>query len=355
MVATPNSQAIRVGERQIGNRQRCFVIAEAGVNHNADVSLAGDLVRAAAAAGADAVKFQTFSAERLVTRKSTKADYQLAATDPSESQFEMLKRLELPREAYPGLIGLCRRHGILFLSSPFDEDSADFLHGLGMPLFKVPSGELTNLPLLEHIAKKGKPMIVSTGMSDLGEVREAVAAVARAGNPAIALLHCVSNYPAAPEDINLRAMLTLGDEFGVPVGYSDHVAGNEIALAAVALGACIVEKHLTMNRKLPGPDQQASAEPAELRALIQGIRRVEAALGDGTKRPAPSERSTAAAARRSLVAARDIPRGTVMTDAHIALMRPGSGLPPAARTALVGRRAKQDIPGGTVLSMEMFG
>ncbi|HEX9397915.1 MAG TPA: N-acetylneuraminate synthase [Burkholderiales bacterium] len=351
----PAASVIRIAGRAVGAGEPCFVIAEAGVNHNGDAAIAADLIRAAAQAGADAVKFQTFSAERLATESSHKADYQLATTDPAESQFEMLKRLELPRAAYPELIALSKSQGILFLSSPFDEDSADFLEHLAVPAFKIPSGEITNLPLLEHVARKGRPMIVSTGMSDLGDVRSAVECIAGAGNPPLALLHCVSTYPAAPSDVNLRAMQTLRGAFATPVGYSDHGQGNEIALAAVALGACIVEKHLTISRGLPGPDHRASAEPGELLALVRGIRSVEAALGDGTKKPAASERSTAAAARRSLVAARDIPRGTVLTEAHIAVRRPGTGLPPGARPTLLGRRATRDIASGTLLSPEMFG
>lgn len=343
-----------IGGRLVGRGEACFVIAEAGVNHNGDPALARDLIREAAAAGADAVKFQTFSAERLATADAPKAGYQLENTDRTESQLQMLKRLELPRSAYPELLAQCRQMGILFLATPFDEDSADFLEQLGVPAFKIASGEITNLPLLAHVARKGKPMILSTGMSDLEDVRRAVETIEGAGHAPLVLLHCVSNYPAQVEDANLRAMPALGNAFGVPYGYSDHMDGAEVALAAVALGACVIEKHLTLSRKLPGPDQKASAEPAELRALVKSIRMIEAALGDGIKRPAQAELATAAAARRSLVAACDISPGTVMTEALIELRRPGIGLAPALRSSVVGRKAARRIPAGTLLAMDMF-
>jgi len=345
---------MEIAGRAVGPGQPCFVIAEAGVNHNGDPDMARELIRVAAEAGADAVKFQTFTADKLVTRQASKADYQRASAADSETQFEMLRRLELPRTCYEGLMSQCRESAVLFLSTPFDEESADFLDGLGMAAFKISSGELTNLPFLEYVARKSKPMIVSTGMSDLDEVQQAVAAIKIAGNSQVALLQCVSNYPAEPSTANLRAMKTLAETFHVPVGYSDHVSGNDVALAAVALGACVLEKHFTLNRKLPGPDHQASAEPGELRALIEGIRRVESALGDGRKIPAASEGSTAAIARKSLIAASAIPCGTVLTTAHVAAKRPGTGLPPAARPTIVGLRAKQDIPAGATLSREMF-
>ena len=340
-----------VKPRTFGAGAPCFVIAEVGVNHNGDPRLAQALIDAAADAGADAVKFQTFSAERLLTVSAPKAEYQLRGTDPEETQFEMLRRLELPRQCYPDLVSRCRERGVLFLSTPFDEDSADFLGSLGMPYFKVPSGELTNLPLLAHIAAKGQPMLVSTGMSDLDEVSAAVDAIRAAGNPELVLLHCVSNYPARVEDANLRAMETLAREFGVPAGYSDHVPGTEVSLAAAALGACVIEKHFTLDRDMPGPDHRASSsEPAEFRALVARIRRIESALGTGEKKPAASELPIAAVARRSLVAACDIPAGAVLTEDMVAIRRPGNGLPPAMRGHLIGRRARQAIPAGTLLS-----
>ncbi|MCC7449922.1 MAG: N-acetylneuraminate synthase family protein, partial [Anaerolineae bacterium] len=248
----------------------------------------------------------------------------------------------------------CQDHNVLFMSTPFDEGGADFLAKLGVTVFKIPSGEITNLPFLAHVARLGKPLIVSTGMSRLGEVETAVETIRQAGNEAMVLLHCVSSYPADPADANLRAMHTMATAFGLPVGYSDHTLGTAVALAAAALGACVIEKHFTLDRTLPGPDHQASLEPAELATLIRGIRTVEAALGSGNKVPAASEQNTADVARRSLVAAQDIPAGMALTEAMIAVKRPGTGLPPAMRPYLVGRRARTDIPAGSLFTLDML-
>ena len=342
------------GGRKIGPGQPCFIIAEAGVNHNGRLDLARRLVEVAARAGADAIKFQTFTAERLVTPDAPKAEYQGRATGAAESQYDMLRRLELSAAAHQELMTCCREQGILFMSTPFDEESADFLETLGVPGFKIASGEITNLPLLTHVARKGKPMIVSTGMARLGEVEAAVEAISAMGHRSYALLHCVSDYPASAADANLRAMHTLRAAFDVPVGYSDHTEGIEVALAAAALGACIIEKHFTLDRSLPGPDHGASLEPEELRRLVQGIRTVEAALGHGRKEPTRGEASTAAAARKSLAASRDIPAGTVLTDDLIAVKRPGTGLPPAMRPHLLGRTARVPIPAGSLLMLDML-
>ena len=349
MVAT-----IEISGRAVGYSRPCFIIAEAGVNHNGSVETARRLVDVAVKAGVDAVKFQTFKAERLATRDAPKAGYQMQATDINESQFEMLRRLELSREAHLELFDYSRRIGVLFLSTAFDEESADLLEEIGVPAFKIPSGELTNLPFLIHVARKGKPMIVSTGMSSLDEVKAAVQAVEQTGNTNLVLLHCVSAYPVNPADVNLRVMHTMSSTFRVPVGYSDHTLGIEVALAAVALGACVIEKHFTLDRSLPGPDHRASLEPHELSALVRGIRIVEKALGHARKEPSASETNTAAVARKSLVAKRDIRTGSTLTDEMITLKRPGTGLPAAMRTKIVGRKAKQDIPAGTVLTLEMM-
>ena len=246
---------IRIREREIGSAGPCFIIAEAGVNHNGSLDLARRLVDAAVAARADAVKFQTFRAEKVVSPVALKAEYQAQTTGSGESQLEMVKKLELPFESFRELKHHCEEKGILFLSTPFDEESADFLDSLGMSAFKIPSGEITNLPFLEHIARKRKPLILSTGMSELEEVRTAVETLRQAGARELVLLHCVSSYPARPASVNLRAMQTLCETFGVPVGFSDHTLGTAITLAAVALGACVIEKHLTLDCKLPGPDQ----------------------------------------------------------------------------------------------------
>lgn len=350
----PAAAVLDIAGRRIGPGHPCFVIAEAGVNHNGSLDLASRLVDAAAAAGADAVKFQTFRAEKIATLLAPKAEYQKRTTGASETQFEMLKKLELSPEDHRILAARCADRGLIFLSSPFDEDSADLLETLDVPAFKVPSGELTNLPFLRYLARKGRPLIISTGMATLAEVEAAVAAVTGAGCDALALLQCVSNYPASASDVNLRAMATMAAAFGVPVGYSDHSTGSEVSLAAVALGACIIEKHFTLDRSLPGPDHQASAEPAEFAALVSGIRTVEAALGDGDKRPADSERETSRVARRSLVAAETIPEGSRLTMEMVTARRPGTGLPADRIGELLGRKALGEVPAGTILTMEMF-
>ena len=345
---------VYIGERGVGPGLPCLVIAEAGVNHNGSVAMALRLVDAAADAGADVVKFQTFRADEVISPAAPKADYQVETTGASESQLEMVKKLELPLGAFGQIERHCRQRGIVFMSTPFDQGSVDLLESLGVPAFKIGSGELTNLRFLSYVAAKGKPMIVSTGMATLEEVVTAVNATKVAGRQNLVLLHCVSNYPASPSSVNLRAMNTLRDRFEVPVGYSDHTQGIEIPIAAAALGAAVIEKHFTLSRSLPGPDHKASLEPAELRAMIAGIRKVEAALGDGRKQPAAEERNTAAVARRSLVAATDLRAGTVLTEAVIVARRPGTGLPPSALPTLIGRRLLQDLRAGALFSEAML-
>ena len=346
--------AIDIGGRKVGSGHPCFVIAEAGVNHNGDLRLAKQLVEVAANAGADAVKFQTFQADRMASTIAPKAEYQLKTTDAAESQLAMLQRLQLSPEAHRELQSYSHKQGVLFISTPFDNQSVDLLDELGVPAFKIGSGDITNQPLLEYVARKGKPIILSTGMCYLSEVEEAVSVIRSAGNDQLILLHCVSNYPANPADVNLRVMDTMAAAFHVPVGYSDHTLGIEVALAAVAMGACTLEKHVTLSRALPGPDHRASSEPDEFAQLVKGIRTVESALGSGYKRPAPGEAEVAAAARRSLVAAKDIPAGCKLTEDMVAVKRPGSGLPPAMRLQIVGRCAKQDIPAGALITLEML-
>jgi len=338
-----------VGERRIGVGAPVFVVAEAGVNHNGDVGLALALVDAAAECGADAVKFQTFRTDALVSRAAPKAGYQAETTGAGESQRDMLARLELSLEDFARVQERCAKRGVVFFSAPFDEASADALERLGVPLFKVPSGEITNAPYLAHVAAKRRPMIVSTGMSTLAEVAEAVAAIRAAGDPPVALLHCVSAYPAPPAEMNLRAMDTLRERFGVPVGLSDHTLGLAVALAAVARGAAIVEKHLTLDKAMPGPDHRASLDPGEMAALVRGIRTVESALGDGDKRPTPSELDTRRVARKSLVAARALRAGERLTADAVAVKRPGTGIPPAELDRAVGRRLRRDVAADEVL------
>ncbi len=288
---------------------KVFVIAEAGVNHNGSLDLARQLVAAAKETGADAVKFQTFRAEALVVHGAQKAAYQRRTTDAEESQFDMLRRLELDAHAHADLMAYCRQVGIAFLSSPFDESSADMLDAMGVERFKLGSGELTNLPLLGHVARKGKPLIMSTGMATLGEVETALATFREHGGTDVTLLHCVTEYPCPTEQVNLRAMLTLRAAFDVPVGYSDHTEGINIPIAAAAIGARIIEKHFTLDRRMEGPDHKASLEPGEFARMVHAIREVSLALGDGIKRPAACEMANIPVARKSLVAARAIPAG----------------------------------------------
>ena len=345
---------VEVGNRAVGVGQPCFIIAEAGVNHNGSLDMARRLVDLAVDAGADAIKFQTFRAERLVTRLAPKAAYQRRNTGDEESQYEMLARLELPAAAYKLLFNHCQSRNIAFMSTPFDEESADLLDGLNVPAMKIGSGEITNHHLLEWVARKKRPIILSTGMANLTEVGEAVHTIRSTGNAHIVLLHCVSNYPADAKDANLRAMRTLSVAFGLPVGFSDHTSGIEVGLAAVALGACVIEKHLTADRSLPGPDHRASLEPRAFRELVRGIRTVEASLGHGRKEPSASELDIAKVARRSVVAAEDIPEGTVLTPRMLAVRRPGTGIAPRWFDMIVGRRTRVAVQCGVPLTLEML-
>ncbi|MBN1640933.1 MAG: N-acetylneuraminate synthase [Anaerolineae bacterium] len=347
-------RTIEFGGHKVGPGCPVFIIAEIGVNHNGDVGLAQRSIAAAARAGASAVKFQTFIADQVISPLAPKADYQKRRTEAVESQLDMVRRLELSADAHRSLVACCKEHGILFLSTPFDTQSVELLSGLGVSAFKIGSGEITNLPFLEYVACKGKPVILSTGMSHLSEVDEAVRAIRATGNDQIVLLQCVSNYPADPTDANLRAMRTMSDAFGVPVGFSDHTLGTQVALAAVALGACVLEKHFTLDRTLSGPDHAASLEPPEFAVMVRDVRTVESALGDGRKEPAASEANTASVARRSLVAAVDIPAGARITEELVAARRPGTGLPPGARPYVVGRTARQDIPAHALITLEML-
>ena len=335
--------------RLVGAGHPCFVIAEAGVNHNGDPALAHTLIDAAVDTGVDAVKFQTFSAERLVARQAPKAAYQRQHTPAGESQLEMLKRLELTPDVHRELMDHCRDKGVIFMSTPFDEESADLLEALGVCAYKISSGDVTNTPFLRHIATKNKPVILSTGMADLDEVQTAVDAIAAAGNHQLIVLHCVTNYPADPGDSNLRAMGTMAARLGVSVGWSDHTPGNAVALAAVAMGACVVEKHFTLDRSLPGPDHQASLLPGELRALVDGIRSVEAALGDGVKRPRASEMPNLPIARKSLHWRRALRSGASLAAGDFIALRPGVGMPPAAVSSLIGRVLARDVTGGRIV------
>jgi N-acetylneuraminate synthase len=350
----PQPGAGRHAVRRVGAGHPCFVIAEAGVNHNGEIDQALRLIDAAAEAGADACKFQTFSADRLVTRHADKAAYQKETTGAGESQHAMLKRLELSPADHERLLAHATARGLTFLSTPFDPESLDLLVTLGVPAIKIGSGEITNLPLLELAARAGKPIILSTGMSYLGEVERAVRAIQAQGEVPLVLLHCVSSYPARPADVNLRAMATLQQAFGLPVGYSDHTLGIAVTIAAIALGACVIEKHFTLDRTLPGPDHRASLEPAELAAMVRAARDVEAALGDGQKRPTPGEMDTIRVARKSIVSSVEIPAGTTITARMLAIKRPGTGISPAEMDRVIGRVARTSIPADTVVEWEML-
>jgi N,N'-diacetyllegionaminate synthase len=333
---------------------KVFIIAEAGVNHNGSPDLALRLIDAAHASGADAVKFQTFRADLLATPAAHKAPYQERTTASAESQFEMLRRLELDAGVHQLLINHCRKIGIEFLSSPFDMQSADLLATLDVSLFKVPSGEITNHPFLEHLARKGRPMILSTGMSTLVEVEEAVHVLQSAGVSELTLLHCVTEYPAPYAEINLRAMQTLRTAFGLPVGYSDHTQGIEIAVAAVALGATVIEKHFTLDRAMPGPDHAASLEPAELGQMVAAIRHVESALGTGIKAPAACELANISVARKSVVATRSLATGDRLAAGDLAIKRPGNGIAPKLLPTLIGRLLRTNVVKDEVIKWDQL-
>jgi N,N'-diacetyllegionaminate synthase len=321
--------------------RKTLIIAEAGVNHNGDLELAKQIVKAAANAGADLVKFQTFAAERLAIDSAPKADYQNQTTDQKQSQFAMLRQLELTAEMHEQLIVYCSKQGIGFFSTGFDLQSVDYLASLGADRFKIPSGEITNLPYLRHVGAFGKPLILSTGMATLGEIEAALDACEIAGTPRsrVTVLHCNTEYPTPMSDVNLRAMCSIRDAFGVAVGYSDHTLGIEVPIAAVALGATVIEKHLTLDRNLPGPDHKASLEPDEFAAMVRAIRNIEQAMGDGIKRPSPSESKNKAIARKSLVAARSIKAGERFTPENLTAKRPGTGVSPMRWDEVMGRTA----------------
>ena len=334
-----------------------FIIAEAGVNHNGDDARALELVEVAAAAGADAIKFQTFSADRLTRRGAAKAEYQIRATGEGD-QYDMLKALEMSEALHHKLLARCAALGIEFMSTAFDEQSLDMLISMGIKRIKIPSGELTNTPFLRHMATKDLPLIMSTGMASLDEVLEAVEVVreqrrvsglVRPLPEMLTILHCTSNYPTAAADVNLRAMLTLGRETGLPIGYSDHTLGISVPTAAVGMGATMIEKHFTLSKSLPGPDHAASLEPDELTELVSAIRTIDAALGDGIKAPTDSEKSVRALVRRSVTLVRDVAKGQNLTAEAVALMRPGTGIEPKHLQDIYGRVAARDLSSGETL------
>ncbi|MFN9622330.1 MAG: N-acetylneuraminate synthase [Cyanobacteriota bacterium] len=325
--------------------QRTLVIAEAGVNHNGDLKLAKDLVDAAVMAGADVVKFQTFQANQLATENAEQAVYQRQSSTQRQGQLAMLQQLELNHEQHLQLIHYCRQRNIEFLSTAFDLPSVDLLASLNLKRWKIPSGEITNLPYLRLIGSQGKSVLLSTGMASLAEIKAALDVLEQRGTPRsqITVLHCTSEYPAPPEEVNLRAMQTIGQVFGVAVGYSDHTEGIAVPIAAVAMGATVVEKHLTLDRNLPGPDHKASLEPDQFADMVRGIRIIQQALGDGIKRPTVSELANLPVVRKSLVAARMIHAGELFSEANLTAKRPGTGISPMEWDAWIGKPASRDF------------
>jgi N,N'-diacetyllegionaminate synthase len=324
---------------------KVLIIAEAGVNHNGDLKTAKRLIDFAAEAGADLVKFQTFAADRLVSVQAPKADYQIQTTNASETQHAMLKKLELTRTMHEKLIAHCRKRGIGFFSTGFDPQSIDLLVELGLERFKIPSGEITNLPYLRHIGRYGMPVILSTGMANLEEIEVALDVLGSSGTSRdkVTVLHCNTEYPTPMEDVNLKAMCSIRDALGVNVGYSDHTLGIEVPIAAVALGASVIEKHFTLDRALPGPDHLASLEFEELKEMVSAIRNIEKALGDGIKRPSPSEAKNIQVVRKSIVAKKEISKGELFGEDNLTVKRPAIGISPMLWDTIIGKVAQKDF------------
>jgi N,N'-diacetyllegionaminate synthase len=338
---------------KIFKENKCFIIAEAGVNHNGDIEIAKRLIDAAKEAGVNAVKFQTFKAENLVTKDAPKADYQINATG-SGTQYEMLKKLELSLDDHIVLKKYAEEKDLVFISTPFDFESVDLLEKLDVSLYKISSGDLTNIPLLRYIAKLNKPMLVSTGMANLGEVEGAVNAIKKEGNDKIVLLHCTSNYPTDYEDVNLKAMLTLKEAFKLPVGYSDHTLGIEIPIAAVAMGAVVIEKHFTIDKNLEGPDHRVSLDPQELKDMVKSIRNIEKAMGDGIKRCNENEENTRFSARKSIVAKRKIEKGEKLSLENLTFKRPECGLSPVFIDMIIGKSAVREVQKDEAITLDVI-
>lgn len=324
---------------------KILIIAEAGVNHNGDLEIAKKLIDIASDSGADIIKFQTFITEKCITHYAPKAEYQKQFTDKEESQFDMIKKLELNASAHKILIEHCKKRNITFLSTPFDFDSIDLLQELQVEIFKIPSGEIVNLPYLRKIGKLNKKIILSTGMSTLGEIEKAIQILTENGTSRdkITILHCNTEYPTPMEDVNLKAMITIKEAFKLPVGYSDHTLGINIPIAAAAMGACVIEKHITLDKNLDGPDHAASLDPKELKTMVKAIREIEKALGNGIKEPSNSEKKNKLLARKSIVAARSIKKGEKISETDLAIKRPGNGISPMEWDQVVGSIATNDF------------
>ena len=331
-----------------------FIIAEAGVNHNGSIELAKKLIEAAALAGADAIKFQSFKADRLVSKKAEKAAYQKETSNACETQYNMLKKLELDESAHQELMAYCKERKIEFLSSAFDLGSIDLLRSLGLKKFKIPSGEITNLPYLQKIGALKTKVILSTGMANIGEIEDAIDVLVSAGTVRddITILHCNTEYPTPFEDVNLTAMVTIREALKVRVGYSDHTLGIEVPIAAVALGAEIIEKHFTLDKNMEGPDHKASLEPVEFETMVRAIRNIEMALGSGVKKPSPSERKNLLLARKSIHTSRPVMKGELFTEKNLTMLRPGDGIPPSFLATILGRVARNDLADGMKLRWE---
>jgi len=344
-----NIKLIKVGNKKVGPNQPCFVIAEAGVNHNGNVDQAKQLIDVAVEAGADVVKFQTFFADKIVTKAADRAKYQKKNIGGQETQWQMLKKLELDKKAFSSLKKYAESKGIMFLSTPYDKDSVDLLKDIGVAAFKVSSADITNHPLLEYMAKKGLPIIFSRGMSYKEEIKEAIEVMKSSGNQDLILLHCHFNYPTDIADTNLRMIATLKKEFGLVTGYSDHTPGIEAAMAAVALGAEVIEKHFTLDKNLAGPDHKASLEPDELKIMIKGIRDIERALGSRRITVTKNEAPMREVSRKSLVSVRKIKKGVKITPVMVAVKRPGTGIGPKHFKDLIGKTARKEIPADTII------
>jgi len=354
-IGEKDNKSCSMKDGTLRQNRSALIIAEAGVNHNGDLDTARRMIEVAADAGADVVKFQTFKAEKVIVRNAPKADYQKETTGSDESQLEMVRRLELNEDAHYRLFNHCQKRGIVFLSTPFDLESIDLLNRLGLRILKIPSGEITNLPYLRKIGALRKKLIISTGMADLGEIEDALDVLMRAGTVRenITVLHCNTEYPTPFEDVNLRAMLTIKAAFsGIQVGYSDHTPGIEVPIAAVALGARVIEKHFTLNRNMEGPDHRASLEPHELKSMVLAIRNIEKSMGSGLKKPSPSEFKNRKIVRKSVVASRDIVKGEILSLNNISVKRPGTGISPIYWDEIIGKMADRDFKADEFISFE---
>ncbi len=347
-------KSLNIDGNIIAHERACFIIAEAGVNHNGDIKMALELVRKAKEAGADCVKFQTFKAESVITKKAPKAKYQLEVTDPGESQFDMLKKLELTYDDYVEILKECKKHEITFLSTPYNEEDADFLNDLGVSAFKIASGQIVELSFLEYVAKFNKPMILSSGMATLAEVYEGISAIRATGNQQIAILQCTTNYPSEINDANIKAMISMGNSLDVIFGYSDHIEENYASYAAVALGAQVIEKHFTLDRSLPGPDHKASLNTTQFKELVQGIKKTERVLGSVIKTPSKNEKRNIEGMRRSIVLNNPVNAGGIITEENMAFKRPATGIAPRMKKDLIGKRAAIDIDSDMPLKESMI-